>query len=599
MVNENDYLKTYKVRYTDWSGGQRDEVKPTLLKDNQSQILKDVVLDQLGTLYPCPGHPAQYATPKTDKVDGIGYYEKSTGKAYLLVAIGTKLYYDDLSVTPSVLVEIVGTFSASSLWDFTVFNDKVFIANGLDPLKTWDGITLTQLATAQLETATVIGTITTAGNATVVVTAAGMTGSPKTVSVPVALADTATLVAGKITNALKADAVINSFFYVSNAGPAIAVSPVLAIADDATMNISIANGTCAGLTAAPTSVNTRAGAAGIPYTFSHLEVHTNMLWGIEARTSRLRWSAILDGSTWDALHFMDFNSLDGDTIRRMIRFTSYLFVAKRRSKAYVTGDTTANYAYTWLEGNGATGQNSVDIAEKYVTYISADGIHMTDLTTDTLISTAYNEAWRTRVNKNALDKAALIHWRNYVVVSLPVDGSSVNNEVWIYDMRYRAWITLTKLNISCFTRAYLNGDEVLYGGDSTTGQVVQLLKTGYLYYQDGVNLIEYQCLSKEWTHGEPERYKLYKNIYLEMEGVEELSRVNMWMYVDDVEYEVSTEAIDVPDGAGLYRHVRLIPPVYGAVLGRKLSVRLQGRVGIRSITVEYALRSNVPPGGVI
>lgn len=595
----DDYLKVYKTRFTNWSGGQRDEVKPTLLDDNQSQILKDVTLDQRGTLYPCPGHRARYATPGDTKVDGIGYYEKpATGKQYLLVAIGTHLYYDDLSVSPPALVEITGTFTASDAWDFTVFNDKVYIANGKDILKTWDGLSLVELVTSQIDTATVVGIITTSGNATVVVTAAGVTGSPKTVSVPVSLGDNAAQVAAKITTALKADSVINAFLFISNTDATVAISPQSATANDSTLNLSVDNGTCAGLTATPTSDNTVEWST-FPYIFSHLEVHTNMLWGVEAGTSRLRWSNILDGTRWAVNDFMDFNSMDGDSIRRMIRYTSYLFVGKRKSKAYLTGDTTSNYAYTWLEGGGTMGQNTVDVAEGYVAYIATDGIHMTNITTDTLISFNLNEAWRTRVNKSALDKAALIWWRNYVVVSLPVDGSTVNNEVWCYDMRYHAWVILTHLNIACFTKAYVNGDEVLFGADNTEGQILRLFDYSYLYYPDGYYLVEYEWLSKEWTFGEPERYKLFKNIYLELEGVEELSRVNMWMYVDDIEYEVDSAAVDVPDGAGLYRHVRLIPPIYGAVLGRKLSLKLQGRVGVRSVVVEYSMRSNIPPGGVI
>ena len=57
----------------------------------------------------------------------------------------------------------------------------------------------------QVETATVAGAITTAGNATVIVTAAGMTGTPKTFTVVVALNDSAAVVAQKIREVLGAD----------------------------------------------------------------------------------------------------------------------------------------------------------------------------------------------------------------------------------------------------------------------------------------------------------------------------------------------------------------------------------------------------------
>lgn len=113
---------------------------------------------------------------------------------------------------------------------------------------------------AQVETATVVGTITAAGNVTVVVTAAGLAGSPLTVPVAVALNDTASLVAGKIRAALKLTAAILAKFYVSGTGAAVILTqrpPFLA--NDATLNVSIDNGTCTGLTTAATSANTTAG----------------------------------------------------------------------------------------------------------------------------------------------------------------------------------------------------------------------------------------------------------------------------------------------------------------------------------------------------
>jgi len=114
-------------------------------------------------------------------------------------------------------------------------------------------------ATAQVETATVVGTITGPGNATVVVTAAGMTGSPKTIDVAVLENDTASDVAGKIRTALEEDADVAAFFAVSGATDKVILTRLTPAANDATLNISVDNGTCTGLTTAATSANTTAG----------------------------------------------------------------------------------------------------------------------------------------------------------------------------------------------------------------------------------------------------------------------------------------------------------------------------------------------------
>jgi len=134
---------------------------------------------------------------------------------------------------------------------------------------------------AQVETATVAGTIIGSGNAVVVITAAGMTGSPKTIQAQVTALDTASDVAGKIRTALGLDADVIAMFSVGGATNKVILTRLAAAANDATLNISINNGTCAGLISAPTSENTTAGVAtdtvsvgiakkfGIPHIVNH------------------------------------------------------------------------------------------------------------------------------------------------------------------------------------------------------------------------------------------------------------------------------------------------------------------------------------------
>lgn len=111
----------------------------------------------------------------------------------------------------------------------------------------------------QKETATVVGTITLGGNATVIITSKALVGSPLTVSVAVLISDTASVVAGKIITALSALPAITSLFTVGGTSATVTLTNLVGREDDSTLNISIANGTCTGLTNALTSVNTTAG----------------------------------------------------------------------------------------------------------------------------------------------------------------------------------------------------------------------------------------------------------------------------------------------------------------------------------------------------
>ena len=107
----------------------------------------------------------------------------------------------------------------------------------------------------QVEQATVIGTIDTAGNANVIITAAGMNGSPLTKLVAMAHNDAAAVVAGKIRTALAADADISTMFTVEGEDEEVILRRLIVVDTDATLNIAIDNGNCTGLTAAPSSTS--------------------------------------------------------------------------------------------------------------------------------------------------------------------------------------------------------------------------------------------------------------------------------------------------------------------------------------------------------
>ena len=119
--------------------------------------------------------------------------------------------------------------------------------------------TITGAGVNQVETATAAGTITASGNATVVVTGDDIVGSPLTVSVAVLNTDTAATWAGKVRTALGAVTAITSLYTVGGATTAISLTRIVKRYNDSTLNISLANGTCTGITAAPTSVQTTTG----------------------------------------------------------------------------------------------------------------------------------------------------------------------------------------------------------------------------------------------------------------------------------------------------------------------------------------------------
>lgn len=116
----------------------------------------------------------------------------------------------------------------------------------------------------QTESTPIVGAITGDGNATVTVTAAGMTNSPKAVSVAVLNGDATAVSAAKMRDALNADPDVGAFFEASISGSTLTLTAKRSAANDATLNIAYTNGTCTGLTPDATSDS---GASGVQGTY--------------------------------------------------------------------------------------------------------------------------------------------------------------------------------------------------------------------------------------------------------------------------------------------------------------------------------------------
>lgn len=126
----------------------------------------------------------------------------------------------------------------------------------------------------QSEYTTIVGTISSAGNATFTITCTGMTGTPLAVSVAVLENDTPAIVAAKAAAALNANANVSAMFYAVNAGAMLALIRKVAAADIANLNIAYTNDTCAGLTPDATSDNLVVG--GVAEAFNTVGSVTNL-----------------------------------------------------------------------------------------------------------------------------------------------------------------------------------------------------------------------------------------------------------------------------------------------------------------------------------
>lgn len=333
---------------------------------------------------------------------------------------------------------------------------------------------------------------------------------------------------------------------------------------------------------------------GSPPVLDCVITHQNRVWGVDANNaSRIRFSDILDPETWSVLNFMDFNPEDGDKITCLSKNGQDLVVSKRWSMALLTGNSTANYAISWLDTEqGATGRRSAANANKYFCYVSQDGIRFTDFNTSALATERLIPDWE-HINKRRLNQAAMVYWHSYLLVAMPENNSLYNNTVWMYDFLRNAWLIIQGWNVAAWSVFEQYGEDVLLACDSMTGQVYEVMLAST--YDDTVP-VEYDVRLRDFTFDAPERYKLFRTINLDLESAVEESTLEVDLIVDSE--VMGTYTTVIPAGNKVKYQRMILPPLYGAVLGRSLSLEFRGRVGIQSVAITFSYGGVVPDGGM-
>ena len=205
-----------------------------------------------------------YAKTGTGKRVYIEFDPGSSGTAYRsMVTNGGVRLNDEVLATRQYdqSVEATVEWVRQGFWEGALTQIPLTNSSATDDTT---GITVTNSndgGSVQIETATIVGTITGDGNASVVTTADGMSGSPITTPVAVLTDDTPTEVATKMATALNLIANITAYFHVASDGADLVFTRLIPAANDGTMNVAYTNVTCSGLTPDATSTDTQAGSA--------------------------------------------------------------------------------------------------------------------------------------------------------------------------------------------------------------------------------------------------------------------------------------------------------------------------------------------------
>lgn len=98
-----------------------------------------------------------------------------------------------------------------------------------------------------------------------------------------------------------------------------------------------------------------------------------------------------------------------------------------------------------------------------------------------------------------ITKACAVYWDNKYFISVPTNGSTYNNQVWIYYPASQGWVVVNGWNVASWSMLHVNGQLLLYYADSVNGKVYR----AWTGYDDNGTAINYQEEGRKEDLGQP------------------------------------------------------------------------------------------------
>lgn len=143
-----------------------------------------------------------------------------------------------------------------------------------------------------------------------------------------------------------------------------------------------------------------------------------------------------------------------------------------------------------------------------------------------------------------VNKACAVVFDNKYFLALPVNGSTYNNEVWVYYPATDGWTIISGWYVGTWSKYTISGQERLYFGDSRTG-IVYRAWTGT---SDAGSDIAYTEITRGYNMGFPYQYKFGGNLEIRAESGG--GTASVYYNMDDSDW-ILLGTIDTAGGSGL------------------------------------------------
>ena len=148
--------------------------------------------------------------------------------------------------------------------------------------------------------------------------------------------------------------------------------------------------------------------------------------------------------------FIDVRSYDGGKIIGMKVIFNSVVLFKNKTAYKIYGSNPSNYQLVEIFScNGAIADNSICVGDNGAYFLNKDGIYYFDGTNTTLISQKIKNTIA-KMNKNYASKSVATYFNSKYYIAIPLEDSTENNCLIIYDTINKSFMTYELGNISSF-----------------------------------------------------------------------------------------------------------------------------------------------------
>lgn len=454
-------------------GGINSKASPYVNGPMEMRDISNLNFSIPGALNKRPGTTGYLGATVLGRITGGVEFERLNGASYLILSANTNLY----SVTGSWNA-IRANVLNDALFDMVPFVDRLFCANGQDFFKT-DGTNSSLYSLPDGQNLGLTRIAAEGGYSGVFVAGYGYLNDrgyygPASPGITISLHGTS----------------FGRFTYLGLTTPAgYGISAIV-------LYLSSADGTDRfGITTIPAGYTHSftvgvLGTSGLPFPLTtlaendyiwftlapkYLDSYNNqlMMSGFSAAPSKLYWSDVGEPEGVEIGFAAEFRTNDGDRIRAQKPYNGSFVVAKERSFHRLSGDDPNGFLLQEISDQyGCISNRSMVVWEDKLWFLDPKGIVEYNGANVQVVSNKVEPIFK-RMNLDAArENAIAFHYKDYneVWFCIPVDGSTANNLIVVYDYQANAWTHYDGLQISTLflARGSLGAKTPFFGGYTGT-----------------------------------------------------------------------------------------------------------------------------------